>query len=57
MHKYMREHSIIGSNFIEFQKDKHKFKSFYTKTIVRTVSQKKKKNVCARVVLLLTLKS
>ena len=54
MHKYMREHSIIGSNFIEFQKDKHKFKSFYTKTIVRTVSQKKK-NVC--VVLLLTLKS
>ena len=51
----MREHSIIGSNFIEFQKDKHKFKSFYTKTIVPTVSQKKKKNVC--VVLLLTLKS
>ena len=43
----MREHSIIGSNFIEFQKVKHKFKSFYTKTIVRTVSPpKKKKRMC-----------
>jgi len=36
VHKYTREHSIIGSNFIEFQKVKHKFKCFYTKTIVGT---------------------
>ena len=42
----MREHSIIGSNFIEFQKVKHKFKSFYTNYSSYSFPKKKKRMCC-----------